>query len=119
MRLSGVELYFDDLERARRFYEGDLGLAVTDERKGRFAQFGEGAAFLCLERKGSESYPSREKAVVFFDVPDLAATIKRLGRERFVEIEEKGPRKWAVLHDPEGHNVMLLETRRPTRAPPP
>ncbi len=84
---------------------------MTDERKGRFAQFGAGAAFLCLEGKGSESYPSRDKAVVFFEVDDLAAAIERLGRERFVGIEEKGPRRWAVLHDPEGHNVMLLERR--------
>ncbi len=111
MRLQGVELYFDDLDRAKRFYEG-LGLAVTDAQEGRFAQFGAGGPFLCVERKGSESYPSRDKAVVFFEVPDLAAAVARLGRERFARIEEKGTRRWAVLHDPEGHNVMLLEPRR-------
>lgn len=108
MRLAGVELYFDDLDRAKRFYEG-LGLAVTDEQEGRFAQFGAGGPFLCVERKGIESYPSLDKAVVFFEVPDLAAAVARLGRERFARIEEK---RWAVLHDPEGHNVMLLEARR-------
>ena len=40
MRMVGVEIYFEDLERARSFYEGELGLAVTDEKQGRFAQFG-------------------------------------------------------------------------------
>jgi predicted enzyme related to lactoylglutathione lyase len=110
MRLVGVELHFDDLDRAKRFYEG-LGLAATDSQEGRFAQFG-AAPFLCVERKGSESYPSRDKAVVFFEVPDLAAAVERLGRGRFARVEEKGPRRWAVLHDPEGHNVMLIEARR-------
>jgi len=110
MRLVGVELYFEDIERARRFYEGDLGLAATDEKEGRFVQFG-AAPFLCAERKGTENYPSREKAVVFFEVDDLAAEIERLGRGRFVRIEA-GPRPWAVLHDPEGYSVLLLEARR-------
>ena len=111
MRLVGVELYYDDLERAKRFYGEVLDLAVTDGEQGRFARFAD-APFLCLERKGSENYPSRDKAVVFFEVPDLAAAIARLGRARFARIEDKGTRRWAVLHDPEGHNVMLVETRR-------
>ena len=112
MKLVGVELYFDDLPGAKRFYERVLGLALSDEEVGRYAQFGAGTPFLCVERKGSESYPSRDKAVVFFEVPDLDAMIQRLGRERFAQIEEKGPQRWAVLHDPEGHNVLLLEQRR-------
>ncbi|MFI5403750.1 MAG: VOC family protein [Planctomycetota bacterium] len=107
MRLVGVEIYFDDLDRAKRFYAEELGLAVTGEEEGRHAQFG-GSPFLCVERKGVENYPSRDKAVVFFEVPDLAAAIERLGRKRFARIEAK----WAVLHDPEGHNVMLLEAQK-------
>lgn len=107
MRLVGVELYFEDLERARRFYEGELGLARTGEEEGRYAQYG-ARPFFCAERKGVESYPSRDKAVLFFEVPDLTAAVERLGRGRFAQVEAK----WAVLHDPEGHNVMLLEARR-------
>jgi predicted enzyme related to lactoylglutathione lyase len=107
MRMVGVEIYFEDLERARSFYEEELGLAVTDGKEGRFAQFGAGP-FLCVERKGTENYPSPEKAVVFFEVPDLAAAVERLGRARFARIEKA----WAVLPDPEGHSVMLLEARR-------
>jgi hypothetical protein len=30
-----------------------------------------------------------------------------LGQERFVQVE----REWAVMHDPEGHNVLLLQRR--------
>ena len=104
-KFVGVELYFEDLERAWRFYVETLGLEVTGEQKGHHAQFGGEHGFVCLEKKGVEDYPSRDKAVLFFEVPDLKAAIAAIGRERVVKAEEK----WAVLHDPEGHNVLLLE----------
>ena len=104
-RLVGVELYFDDLDLARSFYTETLGLKVSDEQKGHFTKLDGGAGFLCLERKGSESYPSRDKAVLFFQVPDLGAAISAIGQDRIVHSEPG----WAVAHDPEGHNVLLLQ----------
>ena len=70
-RFVGVELYFDDLERAKKFYIETLGLEISDEQVGHHAKFDSGAGFVCLERKGSEPYPSEDKAVLFFEVPDL------------------------------------------------
>jgi len=102
-RFVGVE-YFDDLKRAKKFYAEALGLAVSDEEEGHHAKFDSGAGFICLEKKGMESYPSKDKAVLFFEVRDLKVAIEAVGRERFVQIE----REWAVLHDPEGHNVLLM-----------
>lgn len=107
-RLAGVELYFDDLETAKNFYGKTLGLKMSGEEKGHHAQFDGGAGFVCLEKKGVESYPSADKAVLFFEVPDLAAALAAVGKERVVQSEPS----WAVLHDPEGHNVLLLEKRR-------
>ncbi len=113
LRLSGVELYFDDLQGAKQFYSAVLGLELCDEQAGHFAEFDGGNGFVCLERKGSENYPSRDKAVLFFEVPDLEAAIAGIGPERVVGSElRSGQRgRWAVLHDPEGHNIMLLERR--------
>jgi predicted enzyme related to lactoylglutathione lyase len=114
-RLVGAELYFDDLETAKRFYQRTLGLELGDEDPDRYARFDAGEAFLCLERKGSESYPSHDKAVLFFEVPDLGAAIEAIGRERIIGGDHErraGDRPWAVLHDPEGHNVVLLERGR-------
>lgn len=48
-----------------------MGLEVCDEQVGHHAKFDSGAGFVCLERKGAESYPSKDKAVLFFEVPDL------------------------------------------------
>jgi catechol 2,3-dioxygenase-like lactoylglutathione lyase family enzyme len=104
----GVELYFDDLEKARGFYSGVLGLAISDENQGHHVKFDSAGGFICLERKGVESYPSRDKAVLFFEVDSVAATVEILGRNRFIQVESD----WAVLHDPEGHNILFLEKPR-------
>jgi predicted enzyme related to lactoylglutathione lyase len=113
LRMTGVELYFDDLGAAKRFYQDVLGLVATDEVTGHHVQLGGGGAFLCLERRGVESYPSRDKAVVFFEVDDLEAVVDAIARDRFVGSgeDESGLLSWAVLHDPEGHNVLLLRSR--------
>ena len=101
----GVELYFDNLDAAKKFYIDVLGLKVSDEQPGHHAKFDSGAGFVCLERKGAESYPSQDKAVLFFQVNDLLAAVADIGEDRVVQ---SGP-GWAVLHDPEGHNIILLE----------
>ncbi|HTL94249.1 MAG TPA: VOC family protein [Gemmatimonadaceae bacterium] len=109
-RLLGVELYFDDVERAKRFYRDTIGLELSDEASGHFAQFACGGGFVCVESKGTENYPSHDKAVVFLEVPDLQAMVDRIGRDHVVHLEvREGKQSWAVVHDPEGHNVLLLE----------
>ena len=113
-RMVGVELYFNQFARARKFYRDILGLTLADELPGHHARFAAGNTFLCLERKGAENYPSADKAVVFFEVPDVAAAVKTLGRKRILRYEpQSGARRaaWAVLHDPEGHNILLLESQ--------
>jgi hypothetical protein len=32
-----------------------------------------------------------------------------LGRQHVIRHESNASRPWAVLHDPEGHNVLLLQ----------
>src|SRR5260370_29899555 len=111
-RFLGVELYFDDLQSAKRFYRDALGLALAEDSPGHHAKFDFKNAFLCLEKKGVESYPSRDKAVVFFEVDDVQSAIHSIGADRIVHSEpDPGGNRpaWAVLHDPEGHNVLLLQ----------
>jgi catechol 2,3-dioxygenase-like lactoylglutathione lyase family enzyme len=112
-KFVGVEVYFKDLDRARSFYTQTLGLEICDEKSGHHAKFDSGAGFVCLECKGVESYPSADKAV-FFEVRDLKAAINAIGERNFARCE----RTWAVLHDPEGHNVLLLQARHSSDAKP-
>ena len=113
-RLVGVELYFDDLPAAKRFYQDVLGLKLAGEEAGHHAQFDGGPGFICVEKKGVEDYPSSDKAVLFLEVPDLREAVKAIGNERIVrQHDTDGSRGgWAVLHDPEGHNILLLEARQ-------
>ena len=118
-RLAGVELYFDDLPAAKQFYENVLGLRVTGEDAGHHAQFDVDSTFLCLEAKGVENYPSLDKAVIFLEVPDLRAALESIGEHRILKRGNvEGRSAWAVLHDPEGHNILLLEAR-PAEPPAP
>ncbi len=115
-RLVGVELYSDDLNRGKRFYGDTLGLQLSEEGPGRYAKFDGGQAFVCLERKGSEPYPSQDKAVLFLEVADLAAAVAAIGKERFIDVHARADdssRAWGVLHDPEGYNVVILEAPSP------
>lgn len=109
MRLTGVELYSKDLARSREFYRDTLGLALSEDDH--HIMFDAGDTFLCLEVPGAENYPSQDKAVLFFEVPDLATEADRIGRERFVKLDLDAAKPWAVLHDPDGHNVLLLHKR--------
>lgn len=114
LRMIGTELYFEDAERAKEFYRNMLGLNLTREVPGHFAQFDAGNAFVCLERKGAENYPSRDRAVLFLEVGNLLATIKSLGSELIVRYEPAGSAgRSAALHDPEGHNIVLLQASKP------
>ena len=104
-RFVGVELYFENLDRAKKFYADTLGLEISEEQAGHHAKFDGEGGFICLERKGVESYPSKDKAVLFFEGPDLKVAIAAIGKETLVQSETT----WAVLHDPEGQNVLLLQ----------
>ena len=60
-RFVGVELYFENLERAKQFYIETMGLEVSDEQVGHHAKFDSGAGFVCLERKGLSRTPRQIK----------------------------------------------------------
>ena len=117
-RLAGVELYFENLPAAKHFYEEILGLRVMDETAGHHVQFDGGSTFLCLEAKGAEDYPSLDKAVIFLEVPNLREAVDAIGDGRILkqQLAADGRPAWAALHDPEGHNVLLLEAAEPARS---
>lgn len=89
-RFIGMELYFDDLEVSKRFYSDTLHFPVLDEEPGHYTRFDTKPAFICLERKGSEPYPSRDKAVVFLEVSNLLEAVDAVGRHRIVEMKSQG-----------------------------
>ena len=65
LRFVGVELYFDNLEKAKDFYRQTLGLNISEEEGGHHAKFDGGVGFICLECKGPLCTPQQ------FDRADL------------------------------------------------
>jgi|SRR6185369_11170130 len=112
LQFAGVELYFDDLERAKKFYCDLLRLELEEEDPKHHLKLKLDKQFLCLEKKGMEGYPSADKAVIFFEVDDLADFAQSVGEARIVQ---SGPNvsapAWIVLHDPEGHNILILQSK--------
>jgi hypothetical protein len=87
------------------FYVSDDMPAFCEKRLGAFMLSSIVVQVLfALSGRGAESYPSKDKAVIFFEVPDLKSAIAATGQDRLVQSEDT----WAVLHDP-GHNILLLQ----------
>jgi predicted enzyme related to lactoylglutathione lyase len=114
-RLLGIELYFNDLPKAKRFFQENLGLELIEDDADHHAKFDGQSGFICVEKKGVESYPSQDKAVIFLEVADLQSMIGKLGAERFAGFgskDENGRVPWAAMHDPEGYNVLLIQAKK-------
>jgi catechol 2,3-dioxygenase-like lactoylglutathione lyase family enzyme len=116
-RLVGVELYFDDLNKAQDFYANTLGLTLGDAAANHHARFDTPTGFVCLEKKGVENYPSANKAVLFIGVADLRRAGEALGTDHIVRYEPTADRSSAVIHDPEGHNILLVEADANAKRP--
>ena len=108
-RLAGVELYFDNLDAAKDFYAQTLGLRLDEDNPEHHAKLAIGDRFICLERKGVEEYPSADKAVLFFEVPDVRVAVEQIGSAFLLRSELTAVRRWAAVRDPEGHTIVLVE----------
>ena len=114
----------DDLGKARKFYEGVLGLAVRQTPEGLELQLAGGAeVFVYL----STDYQAPDHTVLNFVVPDIDAAIGALAEKGVVmeqydlpdiKTDEKGvfrgdsgPKAIAWFKDPAGHVLSVLEDR--------
>jgi len=61
-----------------------------------------------------EDCPSLDKAVMFLEVPHLRDAVEVIGEHRIISLQPaaEGRAAWAILHAPEGHNILLLEPAR-------
>jgi lactoylglutathione lyase len=108
--LAYLVLRCRDLERSRAFYEA-IGLRLELEQHGRGAQH-----YSCtLGEVVLELYPLSEKPTsglrLGLRVPSVAAileSVRRLGAE-VLRVDESGGAPSAVLRDPDGHEVSLVE----------
>jgi hypothetical protein len=59
------------------------------------------------ETQGAESYPSQDKAVLFFEVADLAALLDTIGKDKIVHCGRTGSTRRLGTN----HNVLEVKKR--------
>ncbi|HXF71589.1 MAG TPA: VOC family protein [Actinomycetota bacterium] len=117
-RLHAVILRSRDLERAKRFYGGSLGLELRYEEPGHVAGFDAGGGvMLLLHAAEDDERPPRERgaqvALPVFAVADVDAAVEGLRGAGWVVAEEPTDRPWgereACVLDPDGHRIRLVQ----------
>ena len=95
-----IEFPADDLERARRFWEGLLGVALDSRTasEGQGLQSHGAAPAFGLHARGSG--PGDRFSLPYFRVPDMAAALERVV-ELGGDVVHPGER-WAICRDSEG-----------------
>jgi uncharacterized protein len=103
-----IEFPADELERARRFWEGLLGAALDErqEDEGRGLQTRTGGVELGLHQRGPG--PGDRWSLPYFQVADLEAALARVV-ELGGEVVHPGER-WAICRDSEGSPFGLAST---------
>jgi predicted enzyme related to lactoylglutathione lyase len=109
--VEGVVLYSKDLAQAKDFYSRILGLPVLLEEP-QVIHFDGGSVRLAIHRYPIEGGREAPEGFVVFAVDDLAKAYEDLRRKGAEFLGPPASRPYgrvAYLHDPEGHEIGLLE----------
>ena len=114
------EIPVSDMDRAKAFYESVFGYRLTrtevDGYDMAFFPRADGAAGASgALAKGDDYRPSREGAIIYFDVPDIDAVLqkaKQRGSRILYEKKDIGEAGFvAEFEDSEGNRVALLQVK--------
>ena len=87
-----------DIKRAREFYEGVLGLKVSDEMMGgKWIEYAVGDDTLAIANVGEHWTPSDQGTGAAFEVEDFDEAIKRL-KDRHVRFRGRAVRDAVLSH---------------------
>jgi predicted enzyme related to lactoylglutathione lyase len=109
--LEGIVLYSQDLDRAKAFYGDLLGLPVLLE-EAHVIHFDAGTVRLAIHRYPTGGAREAPEGFLVFVVENLAAAyedLRRRGAEFLGPPATRSYGKVAYFHDPEGHEIGLLE----------
>ncbi len=112
--LEGIVLYSANLDAARAFYRDVLGLPLLLE-EAHVLHFDAGSVRLAIHRYPTEGRRGAREGFLVFAVDDLGAAyedLQRRGAEFLGPPADRPYGRVAYLHDPEGHEIGLLEEPR-------
>ena len=106
-----VAIPITDIPRARKFYEGVLGLQVSDEMMGgKWIEYAVGEDTLAIANVSDTWTPSDQGTGAAFEVEDFDEAIDRL-RDRHVRFAaepfETPCCHMAVVQDPDGNKLII------------
>ncbi|HYL98271.1 MAG TPA: VOC family protein [Blastocatellia bacterium] len=100
-----------NLTASRQFYIERLGLSLLDEKENEFFQFGIAGVPICVDyhrdRSGKES---NQLGIETSDVPAVKALLESQG----IPVREgqlSTAQLWIAIEDPDGHEVIFIESR--------
>src|SRR3989449_5429368 len=109
--IEGIVWYSEDLDRARAFYRDVLGLPLLLD-EGHVIHFDAGTVRLAIHRCPPGESREAPEGFLVFGVDDLAVAYEELTKRGAVFLGAPAQRPYgrvAYLHDPEGHEIGLLE----------
>ncbi len=102
-----------DIKRARKFYEGVLGLKVGSIFEGEgmcFVEYETGSGYLSIGSGAVAFTPGPTGGMIVFEVEDFEAAIKKMKDEKVViamDAMDTGACHMAVIEDPDGNRLMI------------
>jgi predicted enzyme related to lactoylglutathione lyase len=100
-----------DIDRARKFYEGVLGLTMSEKMMGgQWVEYGVGSGTLAIANVGERWKPSDDGTSVALEMEEFDQTIAELKRANIkfaAEPFETPCCHMAVVHDPDGNKIII------------
>lgn len=104
-----------NMARARKFYEGVLGLKVSRKLSKVFIEYDIGPGTLVVACDPEHWQPSRQGAAVALEVADLDAAVGHLRKKKVklaIPVREFPPCRMLGVRDPDGNMVTLHQRRK-------
>ena len=109
--LAFVGIPVTDMERAREFYEGVLGLSVAEEMMGgKWVEYDVGNNTLAIANVGPQWTPSDQGTGAALEVDDFEGAVKSLKDQSIpfaVEPFESPCCRMAIIQDPDRNNIVI------------
>jgi predicted enzyme related to lactoylglutathione lyase len=120
--LAFVGIPVTDMERAREFYEGVLGLKIGEQMAGgKWVEYDLGNNTLAIVSVGDEWRPSDEGTGAALEVENFEEAINRLKDRRVpfaVEPIETSCCRVAIIQDPDGNKIAIHKLKQPNEKQP-
>jgi len=104
-----------DVPRARRFYEGVLGLRMTSNFQDAWIEYDIGASTFAIAQADDQHKPALRGGAIAFEVDDFDAEVQRLRSAGVRFVVEPSPTpvcRLAIIADPDG-NEIIIHKRNP------